>query len=138
MDEEDADNRTFERNCDRRLSRLHQEDNLFTSRINLFLVAESMMLISYITSLNLGILNKWISIMLSCLAILISCVFLLILYNHSIHIRQLRVSLEDMYPEYKEERDKKPIVYANVFLGIILPLIFCIVWIAFLIYSILI
>ena len=129
MSNENSVERRLEREYDRKLNKIHQEDNLFTSRINLFLVAESMLLISYVTSLNFSKDNDLIGLLLIILAIALTLVFWNILNKNVDYIKQLRTNLEDAYPSYKEERDKKPITYANDLLGFVLPFVFLIVWI---------
>jgi len=115
-------------NYDRKLNRLYQEENLFSSRMNLFVIAESMLLISYITSLTLQDAHHWIAYATSLLGIIVSLSFLIVFFDQSRHIKDFRKDLKD-----SSSFDNKG-GYISGYLGLLLPIIFLAVWFTFLLH----
>ena len=84
------------------LDELRREDELFTSRFNLFLIAESLLFLSYATFLNIEHINKIIIFIMGLLAILITIVYSTILRRTHKRIGEIRDALEETYPNYEK------------------------------------
>ena len=70
--------------------RLHQENAIFSNRLNLLLVGESMLLVSYVGAWNIVDSSKsWILWSLCVLGLLITLVFSIIIFEHSEYISRL-------------------------------------------------
>ena len=111
------------------LDELRREDELFTSRLNLFLVAESLLFLSYATFLGVLNLNNLIIYEINLLGICITFIYAVVINRSAIYIDEIRGKLTDIYPNYKElkdEREGKGNVN-NWFRS--LPIVFIIAWI---------
>ena len=115
--------------------RLHQENEIFSSRLNLLLVGESMLLVSYVSSFALETsIKRWLPYTLSILGILITIVFWIIINEHRKYIIKLHNKIKDDFKEV-------PILYENpvsaitFFLSLMIPSIFIATWIVFLYHS---
>ena len=112
-------------NYERRLNRLYQEKSNFTSNINIFLVSQSMFILAYITVLNIenaSYLN-WVFAIIGCI---VASMFLIVFYDQSNHLRKLVKEMEEKSDSFEESNK----YFLNIF-GIILPLVFIIIWIIF-------
>lgn len=115
--------------------RLHyfHEDELFSNRVNLFLVAESMLFISYVTSLNILALNKCISIVIGILGITVTVLCGFVNIRASTALNKLKDRLEETDNVYESLRKEHGQVSVNVVLGWLLTIAFFVVWISLLI-----
>ena len=112
---------------------LKREDGLFTSRVNLFLVAESLLFLSYIASLDVEKCDKCVSGIIVFLGLLITIFYLIILPRHTVNIDRLKTELEKKDSLYKKMKHEIMIPgYANTTLGMALPITFLAGWIALL------
>ena len=85
---------------------LFHEDKLFTTRVNLLLVAESLLFISYVTSLNME-LNKCISVVISGLGITITIFFGFVNIRASENLEKLKEEIEKIFTFYQKIRKKR-------------------------------
>jgi hypothetical protein len=109
---------------------LHLDDKYFTSRVNLFFLAESLLLITYVTSLTIEASNKIISFIIGFFGIFITYLYMIVLWRHTINIHNIKDELENLYPNYKKM--KRCIMIpggANMIFGRVLPGTFFIFWI---------
>ena len=116
--------------------RLHQENEIFSSRLNLLLVGESMLLVSYVGALSLDDSTKsWLLWTLCILGILITSVFWVIIIEHSGYISKLERKIKENFPKVGILKEN-PVGTITSFLSIMIPLIFITVWGVFLYHSI--
>jgi hypothetical protein len=119
------------------LEELRREDKLFTSRFNLFLIAESLLFLSYATFLNIEHINKKIIIfIMGFLAILITIVYSTILRRTYKRIGEIRDELKEenrYYNDFVEMRVCKGHVHLWLWR---LTLLFLFAWIGLLIFSV--
>ena len=107
------------------------EDRLFSNRVNLFLVAESMLFVSYVTALSIGNLNKCVSVIIGGLGITITILFGIVNINASGNLDKLKEKLADedaVYKKLRNERKERLFPSANIFLGWLLIIAFFIAW----------
>lgn len=120
---------------------IRNETELFTSRVNLFFVAEAMLFVSYVTSLNLDIPNRFIFDicgftldiipgLLICLGVITAIIFLFVLIRHAINNNETKKELEKIDSIYKEIFNirKKRFGSADVVLSHLLPGTFFFAW----------
>ena len=118
------------------LEELRREDKIFTSRFNLFLIAESLLFLSYATFLNITVDNKIIIGIMGLLAISITIVYSVILRRTHKRIGEIRDALEETYPNYKKFVDMRVCKgYVHLWLWR-LTLLFLLAWIGLLIFSV--
>lgn len=118
------------------LDELRREDKLFTSRFNLFLIAESLLFLSYAILIGNGNINKSIIVIIGLLAFLITIVYSIILRRTKSHIGEIREELRIVNPNYKRFEDMR-ISKGNVHLLLWrLTLLFFFAWVGLLFYSI--
>ena len=111
------------------LDELRREDELFTNRLNLFLVAESLLFLSFATFLGVLKLNKIIIYEMSLLGIIITFIYAVVINRSVIYIDEIKGRLEDIYPNYLELKNER-IGKGNVNNWFrILPIVFIITWI---------
>lgn len=118
------------------LDELRREDKLFTSRFNLFLIAESLLFLSYATFLNIKEIDKIIIGIMGLLAILITIVYSTILRRTYKRIGEIRDELEkenQYYKRFVEMRVCKDHVHLWLWR---LTLLFLFAWIGLLIFSV--
>ena len=109
--------------------RLHQENQIFSSRLNLLLIGESMLLVSYVSTLNLdATIKSWMPFTLSILGSVITFVFWIIIWDHSNYIRKLAKKLKEDFPDVGILKEN-PVSAITIFLSIMIPLIFILIWI---------
>lgn len=118
------------------LDELRREDELFTSRFNLFLIAESLLFLSYATFLNIEHINKKIIIfIMGFLAILITIIYSVTLRRTHKRIGEIRDELKKenrYYNDFVEMRVCKGHVHLWLWR---LTLLFLFAWIGLLIFS---
>lgn len=108
--------------------RLHQENEIFSSRLNLLLVGESMLLVSYVSSLALNdSIKSWLPYTLCFLALLITAVFWAIIIEHSKYISKLAKKIKDDFPDVGILKEN-PVGAITIFLSLMIPLIFICIW----------
>jgi hypothetical protein len=118
------------------LDELRREDELFTSRFNLFLIAELLLFLSYATFMGIDDINKIIIGIMGLLAILITIVYSTILRRTKKLIGEIRDELKkenQYYKKFIELRLSKGKVHLWLWR---LTLIFLFAWIGILIYSV--
>ena len=116
--------------------RLHQENQIFSSRLNLLLVGESMLLVSYVGALSLDASTKsWLLWTLCILGIFITAVFWVIIIDHSKYIIKLHNKIKKDFPDVGILKEN-PVSTITFFLSIMIPLVFISVWGVFLSHSI--
>ena len=120
---------------------IQSESELFTSRVNLFFVAEAMLFVSYVTSLIPGIIDIFtyevfgsmldiIPSLLIWLGITTAIIFLFVLRRHAINNHQTKQQLKDIDIVYKEifNLRKKRFGSADIVLSQLLPGAFLFAW----------
>lgn len=118
------------------LDELRREDKLFTSRFNLFLIAESLLFLSYATLIVHENINKSIIVIIGLLAFLITIVYSIILRRTKSRIGEIRDELRIANSNYKRFEDMR-ISKGNVHLLLWrLTLLFFFAWLGLLFYSI--
>ncbi len=108
--------------------RLHQENVIFSSRLNLLLIGESMLLVSYVSSLALNdSIKSWLPFTLCTLGVTITFVFSIIIIEHRKYIIKLhnKIKKEHSYVEILKENPVSTITY---FLSLMIPTIFILIW----------
>lgn len=115
-------------NSDRRLNRLHQEQSLFSTRLNMFFVAESMLILAYISALNIES-AAYLNWVFGVIGLVVTIIFLFVFYDQAKYIVGFIEKIEEFDTDYKN-----PSKQTNIILGLFLPLIFCVVWFIFLFY----
>ena len=104
--------------------RLHTEQVFFSQRLNMFFVAESMLIISFITTLNIELEHN-IEFLLAIIGGIVTCMFQFVFWDNSKEIKKLAIKV-------KEQTDYVGISPSiNYFFGIMLPAVFIVVWIYF-------
>ena len=83
---------------------IDKEDKLFTSRVNLFLVAESLFFVSYVTLLTISDLNKCNVFIIILLGIAVTVMYWFILGIQVENIKRLKYRLEEIDPAYKKKK----------------------------------
>ena len=106
---------------------LLHEDDLFSTRINFFVVAESMLFIAFA-------INSYDIPMLTIILGLTGILFVLIWLYVSICqvyflINRIKAKLEETWPEYRVRKGVWLLGEPNIWLGIIFPSVLIIVWI---------
>jgi hypothetical protein len=104
-------------------------ETVFTNRINFFLLAESMFLVSYATLLSGKERNLYTIEIISVLGFLFTGVWLCVNYRTRKRLSVIIKRFETVCPEIKQIRDEIIGVESNWFLGIILPIITLIAWV---------
>lgn len=110
---------------------LLHEDNLFSGRINFFVVAQSMLLIAFaINSYNIPALT----IVLGLTGILFVLVWLYVsICQICFLINRIKAKLEETWPEYRERKGIWLMGEPNIWLGIVFPSVLIVVWIVLMI-----
>ncbi len=121
---------------------MYHEDKVFTSRMNLFLVAESLLLLSFVTLVNNKDL-KIISYYLNVGAIIITFFYSMALWINLMYMKKLQDAAinDNLCLNYKKMKEEiyniqdVPIIFRrpNIYLGLI-PLIFLGGWFLLFIY----
>jgi len=115
---------------------LYREDNLYSSRINFLLLSQSMLLLSYITSIYaLNNVENFFAILISILALFVTGFFTMIFHRTVDYIHYLKGNLEEKSPRYKEiwgkrrNNEGKKILGVNILVGEGISICFFTVWI---------
>ena len=139
-------------------SLLEREDTLYANRVNFFLLLQSMLFFSYVTSMTfMNNSGKFIGMFINVFALVITSVFLIIFARTIDYIHYLRDKLKTADPKgYGQIWDDRKKIWenrtgiwkyidkilkleenrgANNLLGIILPILFFVVWFILLICS---
>jgi len=117
---------------------IYHEDRIFTSRVNLFLIAESLLILSYVTILCNNL--REFSYLLGLTGIIITSFYFKVLSgNYKILEKLKKVALDeekDYCPHYRKM--KRDIYFrhrSNLILGISIPGVFLTLWIILFIFS---
>jgi hypothetical protein len=118
---------------------LSHENKLFTSRVNLLLVAESLLFISYVTSLTSNIaINNNVHYLLCFLGIAITILFWLINARSARNLERLKLTIDDALPFHKKLRsmrsNPKIPFSTNIALSWILSFVFLYIWLTLFIF----
>ena len=110
---------------------LLHEDNLFSSRISFFLIAESMLLIAF--AIN-AYADPELTKILGAAGILFASLWCYVsICQIFFLINPIKQQLRNKLPEYRELRDIWLIADPNIWLGILFPLVLVVIWIFFII-----
>ena len=121
---------------------LYREDVLYSNRINFFILAQTMLLFSYITSIYaLRDIGNFFAILIGILALFVTGFFIMIFHRTVDYIRYLRRQLEWASSSYKRIwRGKKnkageKITGTNILVGEGIAICFFTVWLFLLFFS---
>ncbi|MCJ7697469.1 MAG: hypothetical protein MUO73_03965 [Thermoplasmata archaeon] len=89
------------------LDELCREDNLFTNRLNLFLVAESLLFLSYATFLGIDDDINIIIRIMGVIGAVVTLIYSLILGRSIMYITELHGRLQTLYPNYQRLRNDR-------------------------------
>ncbi len=110
---------------------LLHEDNLFSSRINFFVVAETMLFIAF--AINSYDIPK-LTIILGLTGILFVLIWLYVsVCQIYFLINRIKAKLEETWPEYRVRKGIWLLGEPNIWLGIVFPSILIVVWIVLMI-----
>lgn len=107
------------------------ENEIFTNRINLFFLAESMLFVSFATSMtNITSVDFKIHIssLLIALGISTTILFMFVLWRHSKDLYILKKKVDDKIPIIKEIRKQRDWGSANIILSQLFPEAFLFIW----------
>ncbi len=106
---------------------LLHEDDLFSSRVNFFVVAQSMLLIAFaINSYE----NPKLTLILGLTGILFVLIWLYVsICQVYFLINRIKAKLEEKWPEYRVRKGIWLLGEPNMWLGIIFPSVLIIVWV---------
>ena len=116
------------------LDELRKDDELFTSRLNIFFLAESLLFLSYATLIQNGNNGK-ILLFMGLLAILITFIYLVVISRTAIYINELKGRLIPLYPNYARFRRERVTPSGVNYLLVSLPLVFLVAWIILFIFN---
>lgn len=121
---------------------LCREDTLYSSRINFFILSQTMLLFSYATSIALeNTVNNFFAIYISILALIVTIYFTMIFHRTVDYIQYLRGRLKEVSPKYKnildERRNKegRELAGVNILIGECISICFFTVWVFLLFFS---
>lgn len=105
---------------------LLHEDGLFSSRINFFVVAESMLFIAF--AINSYDIPK-LTIILGLTGILFVLIWLYVsICQIYLLINRIKEKLEESWPEYRVRKGVWLLGEPNIWLGIVFPSVLIVVW----------
>lgn len=107
---------------------LLHENELFTNRINLFLLAESLLFLSYVTTLVNIQINNCISVLINILGIAITILFGYVIVRHANNLESLKTTIDEYFPFHKKIRGRRTGIPTNIVLSWILIFVFLITW----------
>ena len=111
---------------------LHSEDT-FNNRTNFFLVAESMLLVSYVTVPSTASGRYWLLAVIVFLGFAFTVPWLCVQWRAYKNMGGLGNRVAETIPEYREIRaDRASAIKANFAIGIVLPIVTLLAWIAIL------
>jgi len=106
---------------------LLHEDNLFSSRINFFVVAESMLFIAF--AIN-SYANPKLTLVLGITAIIFVLIWLYVSICQIFYlINRIKEKLEEKMPEYRLRKGFWLFGEPNIWLGIVFPAALIVVWV---------
>ena len=117
---------------------LYREDVLYSNRINYFILAQSLLLVSYVTADGATSSSNLIKLGINTLGLIVTFIFYVIFSRTVDYIHYLRRELKDEAPRYKEiwlnkkNLEGKKIKGANITIGEGISLLFFSLWILFL------
>lgn len=118
---------------DFQIDTLVHDYTVFNGRVNMFLLSESMLIITYVTSLNLEPFFKTTSILINLLGITITSLYIIVLGRNTDNIQNQKKELMKYHILFKEFYEKRIAVThrvrsSNIFLGKFLPIAFFFFW----------
>jgi amino acid transporter len=112
---------------------LLHEDDLFSNRINFFIVAESMLFIAF--AINSYDIRK-LTIIIGLTGILFVLIWLYVsVCQVYFLINRIKAKLEEAWPEYQVRKGVWLLGEPNIWLGIIFPSVLIVVWIFLMIHQ---
>ena len=106
---------------------LIHEDNLFSSRVNIFVVAQTMLFIPF--AIN-AYENPALTIILGLTAILFIIIWLYVsICQIFFLINRIKVRLEETWPDYRVRKGFWLLGEPNIWLGIVFPSTLIVVWV---------
>ncbi len=114
---------------------LKHSENTFTSRINFFLVAESMLMVSYATVANAVSSEPLIMVVIAALGILFTGAWICVNVRAFNTMGDVAEKVKATIPLYEEIRDRRIGLMSNVILGFFLPCITLAAWIVLFIFN---
>ena len=112
---------------------LEHENKLFTTRVNLLLVAESLLFLSYVTTLGNPQINNCVVFTIGIIGLIITFLIGFVNIRASINLEKLKETIDDIYSFHKKMRQQRVFGSANIILGWILTIVFIIAWIVLLV-----
>lgn len=117
---------------ERRWRHLLHEDTVFTNRVNFFLVAESMLFVSYGTIINALQPNIIVICTIAILGIIFTLAWMFVNGRQKYNLEKLKRKVEEVDPDYKDTRMGRAPGSATLVLAYILPGATLIAWIVML------
>jgi len=123
----------FKKN-DRCFKMLEYEDRLFTTRVNLLLIAESLLFLSYVTTICCEqYIKNCISITIGLIGLIITILIGYVNIRAFENLKKHKETIEDIFPFYKKMRQQRMLGSANMVLSWLVTIIFVIAWIVLLV-----
>ena len=114
-----------------RLEILNQEKSQFIQLMTMYFSAQTMLLLAYVTVLNISSAS-YLNYIFSLIGLILTLIFCIIFYDKYKHIITLSKEINIYYPQLKGKH-----TYGDyLFIGLILPVLFFIFWGVLIIYSI--
>lgn len=111
-----------------KLRPIKDEENSLATKLSLFVISESMLIISFVTSLTLGVENRIVPVILEAIGVSVTFLFLLTVISQGRYITKLQEDFKTYFSDIKFH------LFSYSFIGAILMFTFLIMWILFLIY----
>jgi len=133
FDFDEDDKKAFKKN-DRCFKILEHEDKLFTTRVNLLLVAESLLFLAYVTTICcVENIKNCVSVIFALIGLIITIFIGFVNIRASLYLKELNESIDNVFPFYKKMRRKRIFGSANIVLGWLITFIFIIAWVVLLV-----
>ena len=127
---DENDEKDFKKNC---FKMLYHEDKLFTTRVNLLLVAESLLFLSYVTTICCEQnIKNCISVTIGITGLIMTILIGFVNIRASSNLEELKKLIDKTYPFYKKIRKKRVFGSANIVLGWIITILFILTWVVLL------
>ncbi len=99
MNKEDVESGNIRHGFDYRIGIIKDEENSLSTKLNLFVVSESMLVITFVTALNLGVQYEIIPVMLVIIGLIVTFVFLCTIISYGRYISDLEERFKKDFPE---------------------------------------
>lgn len=111
---------------------LLHESKIFMDRVNLFFVAESLFLASYVYTICTEECGKCIGKIMPYFGVIVTLCYLFVLERQYLNIGKLMKKLIEIDEDYMDLVEERIGGSANFILGRVLPFVFLILWLLFL------